>query len=272
METIEVKGGIVMLQEDTVQYGKELGPKSYEAWPQACICSAIKTRLVSTIACVLLSLSPAGAASYTYNLVPSVVNGALDFSGTVTTDVDTGTLALSDIKAWNITVSLDPSLMEGSASFTLTDSNSNKFMLGSDLSATPSTLKFYYSDPDPTTAGYLEFQLIGIPGADVDWEAANCPMTNPACGHEQDSMSALLQTGGGMAEWQYGFTGDLTIATRGGSSCVATEVCATPLPAALPLFAGGLGVIGFFGTRKRRRARPVFEFSHGMHEASFRGL
>jgi hypothetical protein len=32
-----------------------------------------------------------------------------------------------------------------------------------------------------------------------------------------------------------------------------TEVAATPLPAALPLFAGGLGIFGLFGARKRRK-------------------
>jgi hypothetical protein len=32
---------------------------------------------------------------------------------------------------------------------------------------------------------------------------------------------------------------------------------ATPLPAALPLFAAGLGVIGLFGARKKRKAQAV---------------
>ncbi len=214
----------------------------------------MRTKLLSFIAgMALIGGSPAGAYAYTYNLVPSVINEALDVNGTITTDADTGTLGLSDITAWSITVSLDPGLMEGSASFTLTNLNSNKFMLGSDLSATPSALKFYYSDPNPLTAGYLEFQLVGIPGADVDWEAANCPSTNSICGLEQDSMSALLQTGGALAEWQYGFTGDPTIATRGGGSCVASAVCPTPLPAALPLFAGGIGVMGLLGWRRKRK-------------------
>jgi hypothetical protein len=31
------------------------------------------------------------------------------------------------------------------------------------------------------------------------------------------------------------------------------QVEATPLPAALPLFAGGLGLLGFFGTKRRRK-------------------
>jgi hypothetical protein len=35
---------------------------------------------------------------------------------------------------------------------------------------------------------------------------------------------------------------------------LATDPTATPLPAALPLFAGGLGVLGFAGSWRRRRA------------------
>jgi len=198
----------------------------------------------------LIGVSPAGAASYTYNLVPSVINDALDFNGTITTDADTGTLGLSDITVWSITISFYPSL---AAPFTLTNLNSNKLMAGQDLTATPSALKFYYSDPNPLTAGYLEFQLIGIPGGDVAWVAANCPSSIQACNGDPDSMSATLQNPGGMAEWQYGFTGDLTIATRGGGSCVASAVCTTPLPAALPLFATGLGAMSLLGWRRKRK-------------------
>jgi hypothetical protein len=35
---------------------------------------------------------------------------------------------------------------------------------------------------------------------------------------------------------------------------VQQSVSATPLPAALPLFAGGLGALGLFGWRRKRRA------------------
>jgi hypothetical protein len=36
-----------------------------------------------------------------------------------------------------------------------------------------------------------------------------------------------------------------------------TEVAATPLPAALPLFAAGLGGLGLFGWRRKRKAQAV---------------
>jgi len=43
-----------------------------------------------------------------------------------------------------------------------------------------------------------------------------------------------------------------------GSTCSLTEFCAaTPLPAALPLFVTGLGALGLFGWRRKRRAAAI---------------
>jgi hypothetical protein len=44
------------------------------------------------------------------------------------------------------------------------------------------------------------------------------------------------------------------IGTGAGSSVTVTPVSATPLPAALPLFATGFGVMGLFGWRRKRKA------------------
>ena len=43
--------------------------------------------------------------------------------------------------------------------------------------------------------------------------------------------------------------GDLIISTDG-----SINAAATPLPAALPLFAGGLGTLGIIGWRRKRKA------------------
>jgi hypothetical protein len=40
------------------------------------------------------------------------------------------------------------------------------------------------------------------------------------------------------------------------------QVEATPLPAALPLFAGGLGLLGFFGAKRRRKTAAPQRFSN----------
>jgi hypothetical protein len=42
-----------------------------------------------------------------------------------------------------------------------------------------------------------------------------------------------------------------------GDSLSVTPVSATPLPAALPLLAGGLGALGLLGWRRKRTARSV---------------
>jgi hypothetical protein len=49
--------------------------------------------------------------------------------------------------------------------------------------------------------------------------------------------------------------GDLNIIDGGVSTVDAYEpgLSATPLPGALPLFAGGLGAMGFFGSRRKRK-------------------
>jgi len=50
-----------------------------------------------------------------------------------------------------------------------------------------------------------------------------------------------------------GFSGDGAMNTTFGTWSVSGDVSATPLPAALPLFAGGLGAIGLLGWRRNRR-------------------
>jgi hypothetical protein len=52
------------------------------------------------------------------------------------------------------------------------------------------------------------------------------------------------------APWDYAFLLNNAVFTADFNSSTA----ATPLPAALPLFAGGLGVIGLFGRRRKRKA------------------
>jgi hypothetical protein len=53
------------------------------------------------------------------------------------------------------------------------------------------------------------------------------------------------------APWDYGL--DLNSAVFVANFNSAT-ISATPLPAALPLFAGGMGVLGWFGARRQRKA------------------
>jgi choice-of-anchor C domain-containing protein len=54
-----------------------------------------------------------------------------------------------------------------------------------------------------------------------------------------------------------GDSGNGTYPTAFGPALDNVSIAATPLPAALPLFAGGLGMIGLFGARKRRKAQAA---------------
>jgi hypothetical protein len=70
--------------------------------------------------------------------------------------------------------------------------------------------------------------------------------------HESGLQGGLRDPG----EEAYGFThpagGDLASAVIDASPIIATA--ATPVPAALPLFASGLGALGLFGWRRKRKA------------------
>jgi hypothetical protein len=62
-----------------------------------------------------------------------------------------------------------------------------------------------------------------------------------------------LSTGG----FGYSFSDSANSALQS-SGVIVASVEATPLPAALPLFAGGLGIIGLLSRRRMRKARQAF--------------
>jgi hypothetical protein len=84
-----------------------------------------------------------GAGSAWANIVYTVDQaiGAGSVTGTITTDGATGILSASDILAWSLT-------LEGvGASYDLasTDANANKYVIGNDLTATPTAIYFNFS-------------------------------------------------------------------------------------------------------------------------------
>ena len=77
-----------------------------------------------------------------------------------------------------------------------------------------------------------------------------------------DLLGVLVKTTD--TKWKYRFSGDtsLTIYYLGSPILTADQMTGyvtptTPLPATLPLFAGGLGIIGLLGARKRRKAQAA---------------
>jgi hypothetical protein len=186
-----------------------------------------KMKLLGLIALVpLLGLSPANASSYTYNLIIDTA-GQLSLSGTITTDVNTGVLGYGDIMGWDLTITGNGTPLD------LKSSNSDKVLVGADFTATPAALYYNYSDSNPLTFGVLGFGTsVGPTTGGVNWTS----QAGPA-----ESTFILVLGTVGNAE------------PRAGNSIIAT-LAETPLPAALPLFATGLGALGFLGWRRKRKA------------------
>jgi hypothetical protein len=192
----------------------------------------MNTKLLGVIACMAaLGGSPATATTY-YAYSVSDTAGLLSVNGSITTNSDSGILHAANIKSWSLTVSgYGPPL-------TIPFSLSNLILGGNDLTATATQLLFNYGDTTPAPhAGVLSFQGPAIPYAYATWAAA---------GHEAPGLYlAEVQTSSSDLGGYSDRSGDLVIATGG-------EVV-SPLPAALPLFASGLGVLGLFGWRTKRK-------------------
>lgn len=108
--------------------------------------------LTLLVASLLPLLGPAAshASPITYTLDQTVGSGSV--TGTITTDGTLGTLAASNVTAWDL------NLLGPGASLTLTNSNSSLEFAGADLSASATDLSFNFSATDN---GYLLIQETG---------------------------------------------------------------------------------------------------------------
>ncbi len=193
----------------------------------------MKSKLLGLMAVVAsLGLSPANASTYnvdfflpTSSVTPFVY--AL-VTGTIATDCDSCTLDVSHLGAWSFTYT-GPGGMNG----TFSGNNSNILtpVTGtSPLSAAGGNILYNYMAP-----GELEFLFVSG-GAEND-ELIVGP--NELVAEFDCSGCEVYDTPQTFGGFQF-----------------ATEVPgtgATPLPAALPLFGTGLGVMGLFGWRRKRK-------------------
>jgi hypothetical protein len=193
--------------------------------------------IASALVCSLLNLSTAFA-----NTVYDVVDQGLfiRISGTITTDGTNGILSSTNIIDWNLAFL---NLADLLSSITLTPiqsptlGNSVVIVTGSDLSASPTSLTFNYSDTT-SSAGALTFL------------GASCP---PACAQFGYLSAAHFPPGSVFVLLgDQGFNSDFASGDRSGTQVIATAE-ATPLPAALPLFATGVGALGLLGWRRKRK-------------------
>jgi hypothetical protein len=193
----------------------------------------MKMRLVGLLAgCLaMFGMSEVGATTYNVDIsYVDIVTGFNSVTGTIATDGNAGNLLPADIIDWNLVVKV------GSATSSLLgplSGNNSQFgcnAFGCALVATPAALTFdismffegfgFGSNPAPPGPYWTAATLVGSPFS--QWNTEN----NPS--------GAFLA-----------LTGNLVFP-------VAAD--ATPLPAALPLFAGGLGVIGLLARRRKQKA------------------
>jgi hypothetical protein len=182
----------------------------------------VKVKLTSILLGFLLCISAASASTYNYD-VSYDVGGSL-VTGTFVTDTNSGALAASDFVSWSLTYQ------------------------GTTISGGP-TVEIINGDPLTATATGITFDPLAPHGAIVfsannltlDFDSLNEPGTGLAvfreCALGQCNATAFST-----------FTSALTIANGG------APIAATPLPAALPLFAGGLSALGLLGWRRKRKA------------------
>jgi hypothetical protein len=175
---------------------------------------------------ISLGLSAAGAT--TFDVAASVGQGF--YSGFIQTDGTTG-----PITAGNIT-GFDLHLNDGISAFELIGQqngvpNSQVSSDQGNLSVVANNMFFNFSG----LSGFLLFEAFASP---------NQFLCFGAVGECTSSGSAIALFAGGQT----------VSAAQSGNTLIGTAVTATPLPAALPLFATGLAMTGLLGWRKKRKA------------------
>jgi hypothetical protein len=177
----------------------------------------------------LLGISPANAL--TYDLVNDS-SGTYEVTGFIETDGNFGVLNDGDLVNWGLNVSVGTSntVLNG-------PSGSIGAILGNDFTATSSGLFFNFGDPN---GGLLEF-LSGY--------GFVCFQNQDAClsSNAYADSTLLLDVFGAN-------TNPDALGPISESGTVEFAIAETPLPAALPLFAGGLGMLGLFGRRRKQKA------------------
>ncbi len=107
------------------------------------------------------------------------------------------------------------------------------------------TISYANSNTDPSFIFDVFQFTTDASGAIKGW---NIQIWNDVFAELIQTQNSGTQDDQGLSGPGYGFNND-----NPGNFSPAT-VAATPLPAALPLFAGGLGLIGMIGLRKKRKA------------------
>jgi hypothetical protein len=191
--------------------------------------------LIALVAVLGVSANPAAAASINYDL--DIDNGTSSIIGTITTDGTIGALAQSDLTDWSLGVKF------GASSVSL---------LGP-LSGNNSTLKLF--TPLSATATFLseDFSKFGNQSIFIIENADGSGFSAYAFGSDgPNGLSIYLP--GVTDPSEGGFEGEPEIFEYGLAEIGSVPPAATPLPAALPLFATGLGALGLLALCRKRKS------------------
>jgi hypothetical protein len=141
----------------------------------------------------------------------------------------------------SLTLSIDGPTPSNASVFSISSSDPN-YISATDpnILGTPSYLTLSNVGGVIAITNWLVFADLG-PDPSYDLNYAIYTINDPTNGTEDYYADGSIQSG----------TLDANPGVWTGSGIAA--ISATPLPAALPLFAGGLGVIGLFGRRRKRK-------------------
>jgi hypothetical protein len=182
-----------------------------------------------------LAVSAPSLANTIYNV--DVMAGTETIMGTITTDGHTGILAIGNLACATCSYDLTATISGVVGSFEFTPANSAVTLTGSALTATATALTF-----DFTSGGQLEYRNPTTSGP---------PGTNGICFTTPGVSPTLCPTGAILVKLG---TNSTSTSETSNSFLIGTATpVTTPLPAALPLFAGGLGVLGLLGWRRKRK-------------------
>jgi hypothetical protein len=188
----------------------------------------VKIRLLGLIALVpLLSFSPAKASTYKVDFtIPGSFGSASEavVTGRMVTDCDSCVLRPSDFVSW---------------SFTINGAYAGPVHFSASFSGGSSDIRLFRTSPLFAKGGLIRYTSAF---GELEFFHAISRL-------EADRVS-IGPDGGLFAQ-----AGCFKCAAfhMGSGAPIAAEVAATPLPAALPLFGAGLGMIGLLGWRRKRK-------------------
>ncbi|MEM6635665.1 MAG: VPLPA-CTERM sorting domain-containing protein [Pseudomonadota bacterium] len=199
----------------------------------------IKSTLrITAMVALIAGFAQSGQAA-TYTIVSGLTSGTV--TGTIETDGTLGVLSTANIVDWNITVDGTGGVFNLLGDGSVGD-NSDVLVTGTTLEATATLLTFDFSSggvalfQSPTTASSENFACFAA----------------STCGEFSDAITSLAGTD---------FPGDIDVFPQVGVVTIATadappadDPNVIPVPASLPLLAGGLLGLGAIARRRRPAA------------------